>query len=153
MKDEVMRSHIRSAVASTVLSLVAVVAADRSVASEQVLQCPEQVPPGSIRLADNADGWMAFVPEPLRLTAAGFMQGPPSTRADLKPSATKRTSAGSVVKWAFEGAYPEGKWLSCEYAQGVVALARRIDDSAAECSVEYQKTKHGELAVQRIVCR
>jgi hypothetical protein len=127
--------------------------ANQSAAAEQLMECPHQLAPESIRLADDKSGWIGFVPEPLLLTAAGFMQGQPSTRADLKPFSTARSGSGSVVKWKFEGPYPEGKWLSCEYAQGAVSLARRIDDSFTECSVTYRKTKHGTQSVQSIACR
>lgn len=74
-------------------------------------------------------------------------------RADLKPSLTRKTAGGTIVTWVFEGAYPQGKWLSCEYANGVVSLAKRVVDATNECSITYKRVKQGASSLQGIMCR
>ncbi|WP_368664713.1 STY0301 family protein [Zoogloea sp. LCSB751] len=122
-------------------------------ADGQTVECPLTISAESVYIADHKDGWTSFVPQPLRLTAAGFMQGEPSMRADLKPSFTRKTASSTTLVWAFEGSYPQGKWLSCEYANGVVSLAKRVADTTTECSITYKSVKQGAQTPQGIVCR
>jgi len=81
------------------------------------------------------------------------MQGEPSMQAALKPSATRKIAGGNAVVWVFEGPYPDGKWLSCEYAGGIASLSRRIADTVSECSVTYGSVKQGVQVVREITCR
>ena len=90
----------------------------------------------------------------MKLTGAGFMAGAPETLTDLKPSLTKEGKLRTVMRWDFEGAYPEGKWLSCAYGSGAVTLSRSIDANTKSCEVSYTRTKNGgNLSLEKISCR
>jgi len=122
-------------------------------AADAVIECPASITPELGDLSLDKEAWVAFVARPFPLTAAGFMQGDPSMRADLRPTSTKKTSAGRVVTWTFVGPYPHGKWLSCDYADGLVSLSRQIPDTASECSVTYRGSGKGRLSVGEIACK
>ena len=121
-------------------------------ASQQDLQCPAGIAPESLHVDTGAGEWMAFVPRALPLTAAGFAEGEPVMRASLKPASTEKRADGSQVKWVFEGAYPHGKWLVCDYANGVAMYSRRIADDTTVCVVSYRRGKQGAQNISRIRC-
>ena len=73
--------------------------------------------------------------------------------ADLKPSKIKKIAGETVIVWVFDGPYPQGKWLSCEYAGGIASLSRRIADTTSECTVKYGSLKQGAQVVREITCR
>lgn len=127
--------------------------ATAGIASDFDVQCPPEIPAGPVRMATSNETWEGYVPSPLPLTAAGFMQAPPSMRADLKPSATTKTKSGIVVEWVFEGDYPQGKWLSCDYAGGAVSLAKRIPDAVSVCSVTYERVGKNKNSLRQVSCR
>ncbi|MDR0780383.1 MAG: hypothetical protein LBF16_06770 [Pseudomonadales bacterium] len=122
-------------------------------AANQDVQCPSTIPAESVHIADGEEGWIAYVLYPLKLTSAGFMQGEPSTRAHLKPWATREIAGGDVATWVFEGLYSQGKWLSCEYAGGVASLSRRIADTTSECSITYEDGEKNAQIIREIICK
>lgn len=122
-------------------------------AADKVIECPVSIAPELVNLSVDKEAWLAFVARPFPLTAAGFMQGEPSMRADLRPTSTKKTPAGRVVTWTFVGPYPHGKWLSCDYADGLVSLSKQIPDTTSECSVTYRGSGKGRLSVGEISCK
>jgi hypothetical protein len=122
-------------------------------AADQDLKCPSTIPAESVRITNGEGGWISYVPYPLKLTAAGFMAGEPSTFTDLKPWGTKKIRGNDVEIWMFEGSYPQGIWLSCDYAGGIASLSRRIADTTSECSVMYERNKQGTSVVREIKCR
>jgi hypothetical protein len=119
----VSRTPTNSAVAIAAPSVALLQPTGQACASGQDIRGPAMIPAESVRLADSSVGG---VPAPLPLTAAGFMQAEPSRQADLKPSSTTRTNGNTFVTWVFEGAYPQCKWLSRDYAGGIASLSRRI---------------------------
>ena len=124
-----------------------------ALADSQEIQCPFAIQAESVRISDIKDDWVANFSMPLKLTAAGFMQGGPSMHADLKPYSTRKIPGGTAVAWVFQGAYPNGKWLSCEYANGIASLSKRIADTTSECSVMYGGGKSGAYVVRSITCK
>lgn len=104
--------------------------------------CPASIPAAAVQVHALPGQWTAFTPRPLALSGAGFLQGPPATLSDLKPYSTIEAKTTLTLSWKFEGPYREGIWLSCDYAGGVVSLAKRIPDQTRGCSVAY--TKHGK---------
>lgn len=134
------------------MSLACVATSPSVVWADQVaIACPDSIAPTELAVAKA--NWTAFVPRPLSLSAAGFMQGEPSLQADLKPTSVRKTATGIVSTWKFAGPYPHGKWLSCDYAGGAVTLSQRIPDASSECSVSYRKNGKGVLAAGEIVCK
>jgi hypothetical protein len=66
------------------------------------------------------------------LTGASAFDGPPADGAMLKPlSATTE-----ATHWDF-GGVSQGKWLSCDYANGVVRLVRQVDDAVSSCTARW----------------
>lgn len=124
-----------------------------ALAADAVIECPASIAPELGDLSVDKSAWVVFVARPFLLTAAGFMQGEPSMRADLKPTSTRKTTTGRVVTWRFAGSYPRGKWLSCDYADGLVSLSKQIPDTIGECSVTYRGIGKGRLSVGEIVCK
>lgn len=79
---------------------------------------------------------------PLYLNSAAPIDGPPERLGMLRPTTSGKIKAGWTQTYALDGAYPEGKWLSCSYgALGAATLAKRLPDAIRECTVT---TTHGE---------
>jgi len=128
-------------------------------AVETVLNCPVEVPENSIQIQTPSPEWHGFADLPLRLHGANFMSGEPSTRTHLKPDSSNETKGKSISTWKFEGDYPEGKWLTCFYANGFISLSKKIDDHFSECSLIYRKdakNKKGQWVpggIEKISCK
>lgn len=56
------------------------------------------------------------------------------------PHSDKPGKDGSTAVWTFEGDYSQGKYLSCDYAGGVVRMAQRADDAVKLCTVVSRKS-------------
>ena len=79
---------------------------------------------------------------------------PPERRGDLVPSGGHQGKGTWSSTYAFEGSYPEGKWLQCSYGQtNQLTLSRRLPDSVTACTFTYRKgEKVGQNDI-KIVCR
>jgi hypothetical protein len=148
-----MMSNVRLVFAGAVLFVISLSHPQYARAFDQDIACPPTIPAKSVQLIDTAEGWLGFVPLPLPLTAVGFMQAEPSKQAYLKPSSTSKTADGSFVEWRFEGPYPQGKWLSCDYAGGAVSLSTKIADSTSACAVTYKRGPQGAPVVWKLACK
>lgn len=123
-------------------------------ASEQRLACPPQLPVETISFPSAVDdGWTRHVPSPLELTSAGFMQASPEKMAHLKPFSSIARKNKLLVTWKFEGDYPQGKWLSCDYAGGVLSLSKEIQAELSECVLSYEKNSQGKVRDIQIDCK
>lgn len=98
--------------------------------------CPAQVRLSQATVAVNPPA-PAFTPlvgdTPLPLTGASAFDGPPEEGAALKPAAERRHATGRSTVWHFEGRFEAGKWLSCDYAQGLVRLAVAVPAASTRC--------------------
>lgn len=117
----------------------------QSLASNPGIDCPTQLPIENIKIDAATESWVTRIKSPMPLTAAGFMQASPEKMAYLKPSSTKNQKNGTTVIWKFEGEYPLGKWLTCDYANGLVSISKEIDKTVEECSVIYEKKNKKSL--------
>lgn len=96
---------------------------------------------------------MAGTQGALLLTAAAPMDGPPARSITLIPDSSDERDGTEIDRWQFAGEFPDGKFISCAYgSEGVVLLAKRIDDRTTGCEVIYKKHQ-GKLAVNDIVCK
>jgi len=101
---------------------------------------PEDLPAGYEPLVSSAL---------IRLSGNNLYDGPPKEGAALKPTSAK----GNVTTWVLPGKYPQGVWISCDYAEGLVKTVARTRDSVATCVATTEKVKpHNTLAV-RFVCK
>lgn len=140
--------------AHVVIALSASIFSQQSFASGQKIDCPTEMPTALVQFTGVPDGWTPFVPQPLALTSAGFMQASPEKMAHLKPFSTSENRKHVIVTWKFEGDYLQGKWLACDYAGGAVSLSKEIDRSISSCTVVYEKKNRSRAGfVQQVVCK
>lgn len=117
----------------------------QSFASNLGIECPAQIPIEHIQIGGSTEAWIPQIRSPMPLTGAGFMQAPPEKMAYLKPTSTKDQKNSTTVIWKFEGDYPLGKWLTCDYANGAVSMSKEIDKTVTECAVTYEKKNKNRL--------
>lgn len=118
--------------------------------------CPAQLRLNSATVTVNPPA-PAFTPSvsdmPLALTGASAFDGPPEQGAALKPVSDKRSAGGSTTVWHFEGSFEAGKWLSCDYAQGLVRLAVQVDAAATRCEARTAAAKAPARVTVTLACR
>lgn len=114
--------------------------------------CPDSVRISSatITLESAPAGFDVFVPKSLvRLSGFNVYDGPPEQGAELKPHST--TSRNAV--WKFEGGYPQGVFLSCDYNNGAVRLTTRADGAVTSCSAKTEVVKPHQSLKVKFVCK
>ncbi|GKT23488.1 STY0301 family protein [Acidovorax sp. SUPP3334] len=94
---------------------------------------------------------------PLRLTGHNVFDGPPAQGAALMPQSDKpakggKGQGGSTAVWAFEGDYPQGKFLACDYAGGAVRVVQRVDDAVKRCTAQSSTSKNPATLQTRFQC-
>ncbi len=126
-----MRKHI------LIAYLLGISAASVAYAGGQVA-CPPSLQVQSLSLANQALP-AGFAPvEPVgvvRLSGGNLYDGPPQQEAALKPFRQQTSKQIRSVTWQLQGDYPQGKWFSCDYAQGTLRIARQLDDASTECQM------------------
>jgi hypothetical protein len=108
--------------------------------------CPETVSISSGTVNSEAiyNGFEAIISKaPIRLSGVNMFDGPPEQGAALMPYSEKSTikSLGTVSVWKFEGSYPQGKFISCDYAKGLVRITARTDDTVISCVANTETIK------------
>ena len=110
--------------------------------------CPSTVRLASASVAseDLPAGYESLVSNSLiRLSGNNLYDGPPKEGAALKPTSSK----GNVTTWVLAGEYPQGVWISCDYAEGLVKTVARTRDLVTSCVATTKKVKpHNTLAVR-----
>ncbi|MFC5472464.1 STY0301 family protein [Paraherbaspirillum soli] len=110
----------------------------------ETLSCPAEIELDmtSIKMTSQLDQWKPFFQNgKLALVAAGFSDGPAEEQAFLKPYSNAESKVGSRVTWKFEGGYPKGKWLNCDYEGNIALLSKVIPEKTKECIVSYKEKK------------
>jgi hypothetical protein len=87
----------------------------------------------------------------VRLTGISVFDGPPEEGAALKPASW--TAGGDRIKWVFEGTYEKGKWFSCDYANGIVRLSRKIGEPSSACTAAVTKHKPPAGIQAKLTCQ
>ena len=113
--------------------------------------------PGTVRLAsasvvpqDVPVGYESRVSNSIiRLSGNNLYEGPPENGAQLKPRSTK----GNVSTWELPGEHPQGVWISCDYAEGLVKIVARISDSATSCVATTERVKPYNTLAAHFVCK
>jgi hypothetical protein len=120
--------------------------------SGQEFACPSNasIKPGTTELSEIPAGFEARIShEPIRLSYIALYNGPPQEMGELKPNKSDKKSS----TWIFEGPYPGGKWISCEYGDGIIKIYTKVSDTAKECIASTQR-KTGSTRIQASVsCR
>jgi len=123
-------------------------------ASSETFSCPQYVTASSANVVEVPTSWKAYSQSnKLKVVSAGFSDGQPSDMAYLKPYETNQKGNLTVVRWKFEGPFPKGKWLCCDYEGGLFSLAKELPNSISECVVTYEKTKTGNTQPSSITCK
>lgn len=123
------------------VALCAAATLTASAGTPRTIQCPAEIPQGSVAVTNPPAGWTSYARTGLRLSSAEPMFGPPSEKGFLKPSSS--TATRDVWK-ELEGAAEGGKWIACRYGErGEVILSKRIDDNVSACTVVANKDKQG----------
>ena len=143
-----------SRAALILIGLLAVGAWSPGLAATTRFTCPAKVHLESGRVADDLPaGVVASVDaSALRLSGIGAFDGPPDRGGALMPTSSSRDDARST--WVFSGPMPDGgRWVSCDYAGGLVHVATRVDERAVSC--EGVATKSGSPRILRaeFVCQ
>lgn len=123
-----------------------------AIAEERLLECDQTVTVKITAEGQDKNAWVTFHKNEWKLTAIGFSGNEPSKLEDLKPYDIKARKTEKIETWIFEGDYPDGKWISCDYQKGALVRSKRIDDNAKSCSVTYRKVDQGYLVDHRVSC-
>ena len=108
-----------------------------TVRAAENISCPDTIRFASVNIEENAipSGYGVLTSgRSIKLTGENMYDGPPEREASLIPRSEKSRQGEEVAVWKFEGEYPLGKFISCDYAYGLVRLTRRVDDAASSCS-------------------
>lgn len=136
IRRHMAHSHFRFAVA---LSTAAGITA--SAGTPHRIECPAEIPQGSVAIVNPPAGWTPYARTSLHLSSAEPMFGPPSEKGFLKPGSSTATRD---VWSGLEGSIEGGKWIACRYGErGEVILSKRIADSASACTVVANRDKQG----------
>ena len=114
--------------------------------------CPSTVhlASGSVAPEDVPAGYESRVSSSIiRLSGNNLYEGPPENGAQLKPWSTK----GSVSTWELPGEHPQGVWISCDYAEGLVKIVARISDLATSCVATTERVKPYNTLAAHFVCK
>lgn len=106
------------------------------------IECPKEIPEGSIQLVDTPNGWKPYKSFPLKLNSAAPTAGPPELKADLAEFTTKRTKTTRTDTYDLHPPHPGGVWMKCGYgASNEITLHKQLDDTITRCTIT-QKIAH-----------
>lgn len=124
---------------NSVVFLSGLTAASYCIAGES-LTCPSTIrmASGLIEPTDVPAGYRPIISNSIeRLTGYSIFDGPPERGAALIPSSFSEKSHRS--KWVFEASIKYEVWISCDYAKGLIRLAKRVKNPVASCTSIVQK--------------
>ena len=101
--------------------------------------CPEKVQLNNATLLNGTvpQTWENLTTNsPLWLTNIAIYDGPVSENASLIPSEENTNTS----KWIFEGEFKRGKFISCEYGNGVIKLSTEIEKKTSSCTATTKPT-------------
>lgn len=127
-------------------------AADFCLAADEIV-CPDKVrlESAQVMAADVPEGYLPFVSDSLiRLSGPSIFDGPVEDGAALKPVFSPRPG---ILKWEFEGAYEYGKWVSCDYGDGIARLVKRLPDAITSCTATVGRARPHNTTTVKFECR
>jgi hypothetical protein len=121
--------------------------------ASKIYECPPtmQVKSAQIDVPNDPHWSPGISSDPLPLTGAVIFDGPVDKRGAVKPTAESRD--GRRATWAFgASSYPDGKYLVCLYAQGLVTAQMQVEQATKACTIDYLRTKRSPVLVVRASC-
>lgn len=145
---------MRGVIAASLLTLLSGVAYSED--AGDFLKCPE-APAVKESLVDLEPGWEIVRDEGKRgvhLVSISVYDGHPSGMAVLVPDAVSTKNRKRVSLWKLSSAPQEGYWISCNYSNTQLMLARRVPGSAETCEVGETLSSNGRLlSIDVVRCR
>lgn len=106
-------------------------------AAKQIINCPLELPPEAMTIAERGDGWQPFVSSPLYLHDAAPIAGPPDRLGTIMGKTQKRGKAEWTETYKLDVGYPEGVWFQCSYGvSNSHTLSIKLDNSVKSCVVK-----------------
>lgn len=144
---------MKKKIQQTILTCIVLMASASAIADD-VLECPETtrlasgtVSPDSIPAISQA----LVSNEIVRLSGVSVFDGPPEQGASLKPDTV--ANKGRDIIWKFEGDYPQGKFISCDYANGLIRIYSKIADVTVACVSKTEITKSQKILKATFICK
>jgi hypothetical protein len=107
---------------------------------------------GTLAPSNLPAGFQLFVPDtPVFLSGVSVFDGPPAEGALLKP--TSISPHGESVVWELSPSSSAGTWISCDYADGLVRLVKKLEQPAADCTATISKTRPPKGIEARFLCK
>jgi len=134
------------------LPIIGLLYSSLSFASD-IYECPSMahLASGTVAPEDVPAGYESRVLSSVtRLSGYNLYDGPPENRGQLKSDSSK----GNVATWALTpGKYPQGVWISCDYADGLVKIVAKVKDSVTSCTATAKKMAPPISLAVRFVCK
>lgn len=97
------------------------------------IACPLEIRPPSITVKGE-NGWVPYVPFPLRLYSAGMSGGAPETLTILRGEPQPAKKGTYKTLYGFNRG--DEKWLDCDYGEaGEISMSKRLDDRLERCVI------------------
>lgn len=117
--------------------------------------CPPKVQLSSGKISEKfvSPSFTAMVSEsPIWLTGASAFDGPPEEGASIKPDRTRKIGKTETSIWVFHGVLDRGKWVTCDYSDGLVRLAAQVNDRSLKCSAAAERRHNPDMLSIAISC-
>jgi hypothetical protein len=121
--------------------------------AQETVTCPKTTTIQSAKVeTGNAAGLVPYVTNStIRLTGVSVFDGPPNEGAALIPSTV--AAKGSRISWNLSEAHVREGWVSCDYAEGAVRLARKVGSATATCVAVIQASSPDRAFGARFECK
>ncbi|WP_175712758.1 STY0301 family protein [Burkholderia ambifaria] len=118
-------------------------------ASAVTADCPARVTVTQQFDGQPPDGWKNFdTQDTYPLAAVRFWSGPPDRMTSLVPSRSRSESKSDIYIWSL-AENSEDYWVSCDYGNTSVVIARPLGKQAQTCVARYRR---GHAIVQSWRC-
>ncbi|VWB97429.1 STY0301 family protein [Burkholderia latens] len=110
-------------------------------ATSAPVQCPARLPVSQTIDRPAPDGWRPYDSRKTHpLIGVSFWSGPPDRLALLAPSSGVKRRDTLIDTWPLAAAETD-YWVSCEYFDTAVIVARPLGTAARTCTVRYDATR------------
>ena len=139
-----------------ILGLIALISASGMAGncwSSETMICPStvRVASGLIEPKDVPAGYRPIISNSSeRLSGGSVFDGPPEEGGSLKPFSSSAKS--HRAKWVFAKEAKYEVWISCDYANGLIRLVKRVHEPVASCTAIFDKTNESRVLEGKFIC-